>query len=368
MFLAVLLPLVPVRDCLLCPCLQLIYVSFILKFVAGRFVPVNSNPSIFSMLRSRLAPTPSGYLHLGNGVNFVIAWLMVREAGGVLKLRIDDADCSRSRPEYIEDIFSQLDWLGITWDEGPVGPDDFARNHSQRLRFDRYRQVLGGLRQAGHVYPCVCSRRGIRKSSPTGIYPGTCREGRVSARGDHALRLHVPKGSILIVDGVRVPLCEVMGDFVVWRKDGLPAYQLASLVDDMDDRISLIVRGSDLVESTAAQLFLADKVGCAEFAEARFVHHPLVAGIGGQKLSKSDKALSLKEMRRQGAGPQVVYRAVADRLGVGRDCAESLAGLLEGCRSLEDRGFAGSGENVRCGERDQSAGLVAASILSSTSA
>jgi len=132
------------------------------------------------MLRSRIAPTPSGFLHLGNAVNFVLTWLMVRKAGGTLRLRIDDADCLRAKPEYLEDIFCQLDWLGITWDEGPMGVDDFRGRFSQQLRLERYREFLAGLARAGHLYPCGCSRREMRNLAPDGIYPGFCREGAVA--------------------------------------------------------------------------------------------------------------------------------------------------------------------------------------------
>lgn len=264
-------------------------------------------------LRSRLAPTPSGFLHLGNAVNFLITWLMVQRAGGVLKLRIDDADCARCRPEYIEDIFVALDWLGITWDEGPSGPGDFLKNHSQRQRLDRYREVLDALRVAAPLFPCACSRRQIVKRSPAGIYPGTCRGRAFAPAKDHAVRVRVPEEAVVAAGDSTVALGRLMGDFVLWRRDNLPAYQLASLVDDLDDRMNCIVRGEDLRASTAAQLHLAAALGDAgaPFRKAAFHHHALIPGRDGQKLSKSDNARSLAAMRRQGTAPWYFYQAAA---------------------------------------------------------
>ena len=201
-------------------------------------------------LRSRLAPTPSGYLHLGNAVNFLITWLMVRQAGGTLKLRIDDADADRTQPGYIEDIFRQLDWLGITWDEGPAGPDDFHRHHSQLQRIGRYWAVLGQLAATASLFPCTCSRKAIREHSTSGLYPGTCRGRREPPAGEHAIRIAVPAETMVLVGEDAVALGALMGDFVLWRRDNQPAYQLASLVDDLDDRITCIVRGMDLLPAS----------------------------------------------------------------------------------------------------------------------
>lgn len=278
--------------------------------------------------RSRLAPTPSGYLHLGNAVNFLLTWRAVRLAGGVLRLRIDDLDSDRCRPEYIEDIFRQLEWLGLDWDEGPAGPDDFQRHYSQRLRLDRYRQALAELAERAQLFVCTCSRKQIQQRAPAGIYPGTCRNLRHRASGAHALRIRVGPETVVPVGGLEIELAQALGDFVLWRRDGQPAYQLASLVDDLDDRINLIVRGEDLRLSTAAQLFLAEKLGRPEFARCRFHHHPLLPGENGRKLSKSDGALSLAALRQQGAQPQLAYRAAAMQLGLDAAAITTLADLL----------------------------------------
>jgi glutamyl-tRNA synthetase len=280
------------------------------------------------VIRSRLAPSPSGLLHLGNAVNFLLTWLMVRKAGGTLRLRIDDADCLRTKPEYLEDIFLQLDWLGITWDEGPTGVDDFHRRFSQQLRLERYREFLAELDRLGHLYPCGCSRRMIRSLAPDGVYPGFCRKRSAEPGAREAIRVRVPEGSVFRVDGQEVPLCEAMGDFVLWRKEDLPAYQLVSLVDDLDDRINLIVRGQDLLASTAAQLFLAGLHGDNFFAGGVFRHHPLVLGEDGRKLSKSDGALSLAALRERGCSRLEVYRVVARQVGIEPDGIITLEDLL----------------------------------------
>lgn len=278
--------------------------------------------------RSRLAPTPSGYLHLGNGVNFLHTWLRVRKAGGVLKLRIDDLDGDRCKPEYIEDIFRQLDWLGLDWDEGPSSPDDFNRHHSQRLRLERYREVLENLRQRTRLFACICSRKEIQRRSPSGLYPGTCRRLSHRSGAEQAMRILVGPEAVLEVDGRTIDLSREMGDFVVWRRDDRPAYQLASLVDDLDDRINLIVRGEDLRGSTAAQIYLAAILDRGEFARAHFIHHPLLFGPDGRKLSKSDDALSLAALRVRGETPLPIYRAVARQLAISPLEISSLADLL----------------------------------------
>lgn len=279
-------------------------------------------------IRSRLAPTPSGYLHLGNAVNFLRTWLLVRRAGGTLKLRIDDLDSERCRPEYIEDIFRQLDWLGLDWDAGPGSPDDFARHYSQRLRLDRYREALELLREGGSLFACTCSRKEILQHSPGGLYPGTCRRLNLRSSSPHAIRLLVEPATSLVLEGEVLDLAREMGDFVVWRRDDRPAYQLASLVDDYDDRTNLIVRGEDLRVSTGAQLYLAARLGWREFARTSFIHHPLLPAPDGRKLSKSDDALSLAALRERGVTPLLAYRAVARQLGLNPDEITSLAELL----------------------------------------
>ncbi|OQX11346.1 MAG: hypothetical protein BWK76_19295 [Desulfobulbaceae bacterium A2] len=288
--------------------------------------PFLSRQGLFP-LRSRLAPTPSGLLHVGNGVNCVLTWLVVRHHGGSLRLRIDDVDCARSRPAYVEDIFRQLDWLGLDWDEGPQGPGEFFTRFSQRLKRERYLALRDELVRRELLYCCTCSRRHIRDQVNDGLYPGTCRGRRTPPAEAHAWRVRLPQDSRIRVGAQEVDVSRAMGDFVVWRRDGLPAYQLASLADDIDDRITLVVRGEDLLPSTAAQLLLAAQLEERGFLAAEFLHHPLLSCPQGNKLSKSHGALSLAAMRISGAGPAVVYRETARLLGLPPECGDSLTDL-----------------------------------------
>lgn len=269
------------------------------------------------MIRSRLAPTPSGYLHLGNAINFILTWLLVRRAGGILGLRIDDADAARTRPEYVEDIFRQLEWLGLDWDRGPSGPGNFTAYHSQLQRLDRYRALFEELRRSGVIYYCTCSRSLVNRHSHGGRYPGTCRLRRVIPDAPHTIR-------------VRAPHSLEMGDFVLWRRDDLPAYQLASLADDLAEGSNLIVRGRDLEPSSNAQLFLAAQLGGRGkvFCRAQFIHHPLLCAESGCKLAKSDQSLSLAAMRQAGIKPVDIYREAAKLLGATPGKVESLTDLL----------------------------------------
>lgn len=250
------------------------------------------------MLISRIAPTPSGLLHVGNAVNFLITSWIVRENGGRLLLRIDDMDAPRCRDEYLDDIFRSLDWLGIQIDDGPSGTADFKNNFSMRHKTDYYREELVKLTQGDTAtYACTCSRKTISAHSSNGRYPGFCLgSGHSLLTHDSAMRIHVPQGTRVAVGNQSIRLDEVMGDFVAWRKDGLPAYQLASVVEDRDAGVNLVVRGSDLLDSSAAQLFLAPGLGADEFTRAAFVHHELIKTATGDKLSKSRGAYSLRSI------------------------------------------------------------------------
>lgn len=294
---------------------------------------------------SRIAPTPSGYLHVGNAFSFVLTWLLVRKAGGQLLLRIDDSDAARSRPEFIDDIFYTLDWLGIDYDLGPAGPDDFYRHFSQQHRAELYSDVLRALSSSGKVYACSCSRKQIRQQNSKGIYTGSCRKkGLPFQQKNTALRVQVPEeekivfNDILSLQPFQLALGRQMGDFVVQRKDDLPAYQLVSLADDMHYGVNLIVRGSDLLESTAAQLYLAHclnsvpnnrQVQAKAFLDTRFCHHGLIRNEAGEKLSKSRGAAAVMQLREAGIGPEVVYQRVASYAGLEDPGTDRLPDLLE---------------------------------------
>ncbi|QJX47356.1 glutamate--tRNA ligase [Hymenobacter taeanensis] len=286
---------------------------------------------------SRLAPTPSGFLHLGNAVNFTLTWLLVRRAGGQLHLRIDDLDRTRFRPAYLENIFRTLEWLGLDYDLGPAGPDEFERHYSQRHFLGQYEAALQTALAAhpGLFYPCRCSRTELaRQALPDGRYPGTCRPLLLPATTpDTAWRAHVPEATPITFSDlwqgpVAVPLGQVLGDFVVRKKDGAAAYQVASVLDDVRLGVTCIVRGLDLLPSTAAQLWLSQYLPQAQqFCQVQFLHHGLLLNAQGQKLSKSTQAGQQRGIVEEASGPQVVYGAVARLLGLAAEAAESLEKL-----------------------------------------
>jgi glutamyl/glutaminyl-tRNA synthetase len=292
------------------------------------------------MLRTRIAPTPSGLLHPGNGLSFIVTWSIARAAEGKLLLRIDDLDDGRRRPEYLEDIFRTLDWLGLDYDEGPKGVEDFLRHYSQHSRLDLYRETLAELRRRGLLYACTCSRRQIRERSPDGRYPNTCRQrGLPFGASQTAWRIHVPEHTAVSIrewtaKRYSIDLSEEMGDFVIRQKNIMPAYQIASLMDDLHYDINFIVRGADLLHSTAAQLFLAGQLDATPFLEAAFWHHALLKSVNGEKLSKTKGAGSLKAWREQGRSPRELYRLAGAWLGAEEGQFDSLTDLLPFARQL----------------------------------
>lgn len=245
-------------------------------------------PSLAHMLRTRIAPTPSGFLHIGNALSFITTWNWARAHGAELILRIDDLDAPRTQDAAVDDIFEQLQWMGIDWNEGPRNRAELQKTYSQTLRLGRYREALGMLWNAPErrVFACECSRSQVTEC--------TCRDrGLTHVPGKTAVRL-------------RADLDQALGDAVIWRKEDLPAYQLASVIDDLDLKISHIIRGEDLKSSTVFQKNLARALAQAGWADAEafhlihFMHHPLITGPAGEKLSKSAKSTSLIELRRGG--------------------------------------------------------------------
>lgn len=269
--------------------------------------------------RLRLAPTPSGYLHLGNAYNFILNWLAARRVPDArLLLRIDDLDAERKRPEYVQDVFDTLHWLGLDWDEGPRSPDDFEKNWSQHLRLPLYAQLLEALRGGGHVFACGKSRRDLAAFG--GDYPLAFRHQNCS--------LETPNVAWRIQTPVPRP-ADIPPDFVVRRRDGIPAYQVASVADDLHFGVTHVIRGVDLAGSTAAQQYLAACAGLTAFSDLSFLHHPLLRDADGGKLSKSAGAAALKTWREEGRAPSEVFRAVSAWLGVEAvDTAAALVALL----------------------------------------
>ncbi|HSC53633.1 MAG TPA: glutamate--tRNA ligase family protein [Phnomibacter sp.] len=244
-------------------------------------------------MKSRLAPTPSGFLHIGNLYAFAYTWLAVRKQNGQLLLRIDDIDNERSRPEYLENIFEWLSQLGMHYDQGPQSSSDFLSNWSQQLRIPLYEQMLQQLVDTGHVYACDCSRKSIGENCPNGRYAGTCLHKKIPlTQAGVNWRLHIPEGSTIqftdqLLGPQKLKPATLIGDFIIRRRNGLPAYQIVSLADDLHFGIDHIYRGEDLLASTAAQLYMAGLLQLQSFLNASFSHHALLTNEAGEKLSKS---------------------------------------------------------------------------------
>ena len=240
----------------------------------------------------RIAPTPSGFLHAGNALNFFVNALLATPRGRLL-LRIDDLDRARFRPEYLEDIFLTLDTLGIRPTEGPRNADDFLANWSQQHRIAHY--LRAGSRGKGkrEVFACDCNRKELRQ----GDHPRGCLAGRIDPDAEGvALRVntrlldHYDFGFRHVYGRRRADfsLHRSIPDFALVNRDGRPSYQLACTVDDYDYGINLCARGRDLLPSTAAQAVISDLLGYAPlFERIVFFHHPLLKTPDGKKLSKS---------------------------------------------------------------------------------
>ena len=228
------------------------------------------------MFSTRIAPTPSGYLHIGNVYSFLITWLIARQRQGTLSLRIDDLDELRLKTPYVEDIFETLQFMQIDYDAGPKNIEAFFACHSQQFRLNNYHRLLSKLTATGLVYACTCSRKTLQALSNEGRYHEECRQKKLPLDTPGAAwRLHVPAGTIInFTDEYKgaqvIDLAATMGDFIIKRKDGIPAYQVASLADDNFYHVNFIVRGDDLLISTAAQLYLASIANDRAFAQTHF--------------------------------------------------------------------------------------------------
>ncbi|MCO6486486.1 MAG: hypothetical protein J5I41_11990 [Saprospiraceae bacterium] len=269
---------------------------------------------------TRIAPTPSGYIHPGNAASFLFTVMLARQYGASVLLRVDDLDRSRYRERYLEDLFRQLHWLEINWDEGPRNPAEFHAVWSQQHRRHLYRQTLERLVATGFVYACTCSRRQTRISAGSSVYSGTCREKSLPLDTPGAAwRIRVPDGTkVCFREGSKsasIRLDTVMGDFVIRQKDGQPSYQVASLTDDLYFGVDGIVRGEDLRPSTGAQCYLARIMDEPSFHQAFFCHHPLWKDERGRKLSKSEGAGSLRVWREEGNALSTLVEVAQKWLG-----------------------------------------------------
>lgn len=268
--------------------------------------------------RGRFAPSPSGRMHLGNAFCALLAWLSCRAAGGRMVLRIEDLDPDRSRPQYARQLLEDLLWLGLDWDEGGAkgGP---APPYCQSRCAGLYEQALAALGRAGLLYPCFCTRAELHAAEAPHasdgqlLYSGRCRAltpaQRQALRAGRrpAIRLRVPQRTIRFTDGCQGPqhqdLAAECGDFILRRSDGVFAYQLAVVCDDGRMGVTQVVRGRDLLPSTARQLYLYDLLG---LPAPRFYHIPLLLAPDGRRLSKRDGDLDLGALRRRTTAPQLI--------------------------------------------------------------
>lgn len=262
------------------------------------------------VIKGRFAPSPTGRMHLGNVFAALLSWLSAKSQGGQWLLRIEDIDPQRSHREYADLIMDDLRWLGLEWDEGP---------YWQSRRGDIYAHYLGKLAERGLTYPCYCTRADIlatqapHESDGRVVYKGTCRNLLPGSRhGAAATRMRVPdegEATVCFCDGhygpQSVDLATQCGDFIVRRKDGAWAYQLAVVVDDALMGVTEVVRGRDLLLSSPQQIYLARQLG---FRPPRFAHFPLLCNTMGQRLSKRDRSLDMGALRARLAPEEIIGR------------------------------------------------------------
>jgi glutamyl-tRNA synthetase len=270
--------------------------------------------------KTRIAPTPSGYLHIGNCYSFAVTWLIAQQYGAKILLRIDDLDSMRMRKEYVDDIFFTLDFAGLTPDDGPSGTEDFLKNYSQHTRLHLYARHLETLAERNRVYACSCSRKDL--SSLCGGYSGICRDKMHPLDGqDLSWRLKTDNTAVSYTElahGVREAfLPPEMREPVVRKKDGLPSYQLASVADDIHFGINIIVRGQDLLPSTLAQQLIAASLELSLFSKTGFFHHTIIQQHG-KKISKSQNAPSV---RSQFATRTDLLTSIAAMIGIDQKIA-----------------------------------------------
>lgn len=258
------------------------------------------------MVKGRFAPSPTGRMHLGNVFSALLSWLSAKSKGGEWLLRIEDIDPGRSRQEYADLLMDDLDWLGLPWDGTPV---------YQSQRSDIYEHYYAQLCRQGLTYACYCTRADLlatqapHESDGRVVYKGTCRHLPPQPGRAAATRLMVPDESIAFQDGhygtMEVNLARQVGDFIIRRKDGAWAYQLAVVVDDALMGVTEVVRGRDLLLSSPQQMHIARLLG---FPSPSFIHLPLLCNAAGQRLSKRDSSLDMGTLRRHHASTEIIGR------------------------------------------------------------
>lgn len=275
--------------------------------------------------RGRLAPSPTGYFHLGHARTFWTAYQRAQQSHGTLVFRNEDLDQQRCKAEYVDAMHEDLAWLGIRWQEGPDIGGPFAP-YNQSERRVQYLKAWQQLRDRGHIYPCTCSRKDLMEmaSAPHDdandepVYPGKCRPtlatvAKANTPAGVNWRFRVPDGEVvefidLNLGPQRFVAGQDFGDFLVWRRDDVPSYQLACAVDDAAMRITEVVRGADLLKSTARQLLL---LRALKVAAPEYFHCALMKDEHGQRLAKRHDALSLRALRADGKSAQDVREMFA---------------------------------------------------------
>lgn len=270
--------------------------------------------------KTRIAPTPSGYLHLGNALSFAVTAALACKTGAKILLRIDDLDQQRVNLPYVQDIFDTLNFLEIPWDEGPRNIDDYQSTWSQMHRMELYKDTLQQLENQRDIFACQCTRSQLQGN----VYTGMCRNKSLPLDTPYtAWRLYTDERELAIKKlnegSIATCLPDEMKDFIVKKKDNYPAYQLASLVDDIHFGVDLVVRGEDLYSSTIAQHYLADVLDAGNFKNITFHHHKLLMESDDKKLSKSAGATSIKYLREQGKTTAEVYNEIGRMLGIEED-------------------------------------------------
>lgn len=281
-----------------------------------------------AVVRARLAPSPTGGLHVGNVRTLMLAWLSARAVGGIVVLRVEDLDRDRCKPGFTEQMIADLRWLGFDWDEGPATGGSHGP-YRQSQRYHQYESALQRLIDEGRAYPCTCSRAELAQiaGAPHGstgpTYPGTCRdryrdaaEARRQSGREPAWRFDLrrcPKMPWQDCFTSDQPMPAAVDDFVLRRADGVPAYQLAVVVDDMAMGITEVVRGADLADSTPRQLAL---IAALRGKPPAYFHVPLVLDDQGRRLAKRSGSTQIAELRDMGVRPEPIVGLLARGIGL----------------------------------------------------
>jgi len=285
---------------------------------------------------TRLAPSPTGALHLGNARTFLINWILARRQTWKIILRIEDLDGPRVKAGADQQAIEDLQWLGLSWDDGPI---------YQSKRKSKYKAAIDQLVEDGMAYPCTCSRREAESASSaphaedqSSVYPGTCRgkyasveQARDAAGKEPAIRFRVPDRIIEFVDqfkGLQRVGAQSLGDFVIAKNDGTAAYQLAVVVDDAEMNVTEVVRGDDLLDSAARQILLYEALGLGKQIP-NWYHLPLVVGTDGRRLAKRHGDTRISHYREKGVGTERILGLLGNWCGIDCEREANLTELLQ---------------------------------------